>query len=166
MSSDVAGRVLEWLEARGIAHEVMHIDPEKADTAVFCETYGIAPEDSANTILVASKKDPKQYAVGVVLATTRLDVNRAMCREMGVKRASFASAEEMSALTGMRVGGVTPLALPEDLPVLIDSRVVERERIVVGGGGRDTKISLSPRVFEAMPNARVVEGLAKPLPPR
>lgn len=165
MTDDVTRRVQAWLEQRGVPHEVMHIDPEKADTAAFCEAYGVALEDSANTLLVASKKEPKRYAVGVVLATTRLDVNKAMCKLLGVKRASFASADEMHALTGMRVGGVTPLALPEDLPVYVDSRVLERERVVVGGGGRDTKIALSPSVLEAMPNARVVEGLAKPVTP-
>lgn len=160
--SETSRRVLDWLAARGVEHEVIHVDPDLADTAAFCEAYGVAPEDSANAILVAGKTEPKSYAMGVVLATTRLDVNKAMRKRMDVRRASFASAEEMHVLLGMEVGGVTPFALPPDLPVFIDARVMERERVVVGGGGRDLKISVAPRVLAELPNARVVEDLARP----
>ena len=56
-----AGKTLVVDDARscGVEMEVLDCDPELADTAAFCEVYGFSPADSANTIIVASKKEPK-----------------------------------------------------------------------------------------------------------
>jgi prolyl-tRNA editing enzyme YbaK/EbsC (Cys-tRNA(Pro) deacylase) len=118
--------------------------------------------DSANTIIVAGKSDPRVYVACVVLATTRLDVNGAVRRRLGVKRASFASADETAELTGMMIGGVTPFALPAGLALWVDERVMERDSVVVGGGSRSLKVRLSPEVFRSMPDAEVVPDLAMP----
>lgn len=149
------------LEAIGLPYEALPCEPEFADTAAFCERYGVAPEDSANTIIVAGKGEPRRYAACVVLATTRLDVNGAVRTRLGVRKASFASAEETGELTGMSIGGVTPLTLPDDLPVWVDDRVMSRETIVLGGGSRSLKIRVAPQVFERMPAAEIVPGLAR-----
>ena len=146
-----------------IPFEVIVCRPDQADTAVFCEVFGIAPEASVNTILVASKKQPKVYAACLVLATTRLDVNHAVRRLMSVKRLSFASAEQTMELTGMMVGGVTPFGLPEGLPLYIDRRVMGRPSVVIGGGSRSCKIRLAPAVLEKLPQAHVVDDLALPV---
>ena len=157
---EIDARVRASLEALGVAYEVMQIDPDFADTAQFCEKYGIPLDHSANTIIVASKKDPKQYCACVVLATTRLDVNHAVKKLMGAPRVSFASADETKALTGMMIGGVTVFALPGDLPLYVDDRIMSLDWVIVGGGGRDTKIRTSPEVFRRMPNTTIVPALA------
>jgi prolyl-tRNA editing enzyme YbaK/EbsC (Cys-tRNA(Pro) deacylase) len=164
LENDPGAAVRAALAVLGVVHAVMPCDPEAADTAVFCERYGIAPEDSANTILVASKKEPRRYAACVVLATTRLDVNHKMRELLGEKRLSFADAEETVALTGMRVGGVTPFGLPADLPVYVDAAVLLRPEIVLGGGGRDTKLRLAPAELRKLPGVQIVPGLAHPRP--
>src|SRR5918995_3645896 len=104
--------VADELTSLGIEFEVMECDPELADTAAFVEAYGIPLERSANTIVVASKGAEPVYAACVVLATTSLDVNSVVRREMGVRKASFAAAEPVRELTGMEIGGVTPFGLP------------------------------------------------------
>ena len=157
---DAAAKVLATLQSLGIEHEVMGCDPELADTALFCEHYNIPPEVSANVIIAAGKSDPRQYAACVLLATTRLDVNKCVRKKMGVKKCSFASAEETQALTGMEIGGVTALGLPESLPLMVDSKVMQCDYIILGGGSRSLKIKISPTVFELTPNTETVEGLA------
>jgi prolyl-tRNA editing enzyme YbaK/EbsC (Cys-tRNA(Pro) deacylase) len=154
--------VQDALARLGIVHEVMACDPQAADTAVFCARYGIAPEDSANTILVASKKEPRRYAACVALATMLLDVNHKVRELLGEKRLSFANAEETIALTGMLVGGVTPFGLPEGLPVFVDEAVMSRPTVILGGGGRSTKLKLAPAELLKLPEAQVVSGLAHP----
>src|ERR1041385_6695659 len=124
----------------GIPYELIQIDPAFADTAAFCEKYGYPVERSCNTIIVASKKEPKQFVACVVLAHTRLDVNKRVTKLMGVSKASFASADEMMALTGMLVGGVTPFCLPPGLRLYIDDRILPLDWIILGGGGRGLKI--------------------------
>jgi prolyl-tRNA editing enzyme YbaK/EbsC (Cys-tRNA(Pro) deacylase) len=161
MTDEATGeRVRSVLDGLGVPFEVMTIDPDFADTAQFCAKYGIPLEQSANTIIVASKKEPKQYAACLVLATTRLDVNHAVKKLMGASRVSFASADETKELTGMLIGGVTVFALPDGLPIWVDERVMGPEWIIVGGGGRSTKIKLSPDALRRLPNVTVVPGLA------
>jgi prolyl-tRNA editing enzyme YbaK/EbsC (Cys-tRNA(Pro) deacylase) len=160
MSEGIDRQVAASLDALGVRYEVMHIDPDFADTAKFCERYGVPLGQSANTIVVASKKEPKQYCACVVLATTRLDVNHAVRRLMNVSRVSFATAEETMALTGMMIGGVTVLALPADLSIYVDERVMALEWLILGGGSRSTKIKTSPDVFRSLPNVTVVPNLA------
>ncbi len=120
----------------------------------------MAPEDSANTIVVAGKGEPRRYAACVVLATTKLDVNGAVRRRLGVRKASFASQDETRQLTGMSIGGVTPLALPGDLPVWVDDRVMARQTVILGGGSRSLKIRVTPELFHRIPRVEIVPALA------
>ena len=134
MSDDaiIEAKVAQALESLGAKWELMRIDPDFADTAAFCEKYGVALDHSGNTIIVASKKEPKQYAACLVLANTRLDVNHAVKRLLGASRVSFASADETMTLTGMQIGGVTVLALPPDLPIYVDDRIMALPWMILG----------------------------------
>ncbi|MBV8152250.1 MAG: hypothetical protein JOY59_11870 [Candidatus Eremiobacteraeota bacterium] len=151
-------QVRATLERGGVPWEVVACEPALADTANFVQAYGYALEDSANTIVVIGKSEPPRYVACVVLANTRLDVNRAVKRKLGV-RASFASAEDVERLTGMTLGGVTPFGLG-DMPVWIDARVMARAKIILGGGNRSCKILAPPRVLLSLPQVEIVEGLA------
>ena len=148
------------LEALGVEFEVMECDPALADTAAFVQAYGVPLERSANTILVASKGAEPTYVACVLLATTSLDVNNVVRREMGVRKASFAAADPVRELTGMEIGGVTPFALPDGLPVLVDARVMEPDWVVLGGGNRSSKLRLTPEALRLVRGLRVVQGLA------
>lgn len=151
------------VEASGIAVDVVACDPALADTAQFCEAYGYSPDDSANTIVVVGKAAEPVHAACVVLASTRLAVNSVVRRRLGTRKASFAPAEVTLALTGMEIGGVTALGLPSDLPVWIDAAVLERERVILGGGNRSSKLLVDPRLLVDVPGVEVVEGLADPI---
>lgn len=160
----LADIVTDSLAAHGVAeYEVMPCDPSLADTAAFCEAYGVDPADSANTILVASRRPHGVNAACVVLATHRLDVNRAVRDQLDVKKLSFASADLTVELTTMQIGGVTPFGLPTSMRVLVDSDVLDRASIVLGGGNRSSKLRLDPRRLLALPSVEVVEGLAAPV---
>jgi prolyl-tRNA editing enzyme YbaK/EbsC (Cys-tRNA(Pro) deacylase) len=152
--------VQQQLDRLNVPYELFPCDPALADTANFCAAYGFALEESANTILVIGKSDPPVYAACVVLSHTRLDVNKTVRQRLGTRKASFAPAEETRAITGMEIGGVTVFGLPPDLPVWIDSRVMERDRIVLGGGSRSFKVISAPEILVRLPHAEVVEGLA------
>ncbi len=152
--------VRERLEALGVAFEVMECDPALADTAAFVEAYGVPLERSANTIVVASKGSQPTYVACVLLATTSLDVNNVVRREMGVRKASFAGADPVRERTGMEIGGVTPFGLPDDVPILVDSRVMDPDWIILGGGNRSSKLKMTPEALRRLAGSRVVEGLA------
>ena len=161
-SAEIEERVGELLGGIGLPYEVVQIDPAYADTAHFCEHYGFPMEQSANTIIVGSKKEPRQYAACVVKATTRLDVNHTVRKLMGVPRLSFATAEETMALTGMMIGGVTVFALPDGLAIYVDQALMSCPYVILGGGGRSTKIKIAPDVFTRLSGAIIIAGLATP----
>jgi len=152
--------VLAHLDRLGLDYEVMDCDPELADTAQFCAAYGVPLEESANAILVASRKPEGHHAVCVALAHTRLDVNGAVRRKLGVRKLSFASAELTRELTGQEIGGVTIFGLPAEVPVWLDARVGACERVVVGAGSRSAKIRLDPAQLVGIEGYEFVEDLA------
>jgi prolyl-tRNA editing enzyme YbaK/EbsC (Cys-tRNA(Pro) deacylase) len=154
LASAPAGRLSEL--------EVAEIDATLADTAAFCETYGWSLDDSANCVIIATKKgDEVQMVACVALATTRVDVNGVVRKRMGARKASFASMEEAVARSGMEYGGITPIGLPSDWPVLVDSLVPTRQRVVIGSGLRKSKIFLPGAALVDLAGAEVVEGLAR-----
>ena len=165
MTADSADWLVAHLEPLGQPYELFPCDPALADTAAFCAAYGFDPNDSANTIVVVGKSSPPVYAACVTLAPYRLDVNRTVRDRLGTRKASFAPAEVTAELTGMQIGGVTVFGLPPDLPIWVDSRVMERERIVLGGGSRSWKIIAAPSILTALPGVTVVDGLATEPPP-
>ena len=156
--------VVKILKDMRADYQIVECAPELADTTEFCEHYGYQLDESANAILVVGKGEPRLYALCVVLATTQVDVNKRVRQKLEVKKASFASPDETTQLTGMTLGGVTPFGLPPSLPIWIDSRVLECSKVIVGGGSRDRKVYVNPEVLAALPSAEVVEGLAKPRP--
>jgi len=103
--------------------------------------------------------------VCVALAHTRLDVNSAVRRKLGVRKLSFASAETTRELTGQEIGGVTIFGLPDGLGVWLDARVLECDRIVVGAGSRSAKILLDPRQLVDLDRYEFVDDLAT-IPPQ
>ena len=137
------------------------IDPDLADTAAFCEQYGVAMADSANCVVIAGRRgETTRYAACVVLATTRADVNGVVRKRLDARKASFAPMEDAVTLTGMEFGGITPIGLPAPWPVLIDAAVLERDVVVIGSGLRRSKLALPSAALGQLPNAEVIEGLA------
>ena len=156
-------KVLESLKDAGATYEVIDCDPSFADTAEFSNHYGYSLDESANAILLEGKAESPVYALCVVLATTRINVNKVARKRLGTRKASFASAEITKELTGMEIGGVTPVGLPEDLPVWIDSLVMEASKVIIGAGSRSAKIYLSPDNLLRFPNTHIVDGLSMPI---
>ena len=153
-----------FLEQATLPYEIWPCDPAMADTAEFCRHYQVPQENSANTILVKSKTGEAKFAVCVLLANCRLNVNHVVRKKLGARKVSFASADETREMTNMEIGGVTPISLPDSLPIWIDSQVMEKEYIILGGGNRSSKLKVSPKIFHVIPQAEIVEDLALLIP--
>jgi len=158
--TDTLPKIRQFLETTKLEFEVMDCDPKLADTNVFCKEYGIDLEDSVNAILVKTKTGELKYAACALLATTRLNINKVIRKKLGARKVSFASIEETAKITKMDIGGITPLTLPSILPLWVDSKVMQRSSIVLGGGNRSSKIRVSPKIFDYTLKTEIVEGLA------
>ncbi|MEU1200301.1 YbaK/EbsC family protein [Streptomyces sp. NPDC005813] len=158
----VADAVREWRGGTP-ADQIVYVDtePDWADTATFVEHYGAELLDqSANCVVVAGKRGGETtLAACVVLSATRVDVNGVVRRQLGSRKASFAPMDTATGETGMEYGGITPLGLPADWPLLVDSAVVELPYVLVGSGRRRGKLLVPGKMFAELPNAAVLEGL-------
>ena len=142
------------------------IDPALADTAAFCERYGVTLEESANCVVIAAKRGGEtRYAACMVAATTRADVNGLVRRHLDARKASFAPVDAVTAATGMEYGGITPVGLPADWPVLVDEAVAKTGSVVIGSGIRGSKLRLPGPLLAALPAAQVLPGLGIPVAP-
>jgi prolyl-tRNA editing enzyme YbaK/EbsC (Cys-tRNA(Pro) deacylase) len=143
---------------------VAPFDPDLADPAAFGAAYGGPRAAWANGVVVAGMRagEPR-WAATVILATTRADVNGALRRRLDVRKLSFAPMAEAVERTGMEYGGITPIGLPVDWPILVDAAVVAAGPVVIGAGIRGAKIVLDGALLADLPGAEVIEGLAIPV---
>jgi len=140
--------------------QVAPIDPALADTAAFCARYGVPPEESVNCVVIAARRGAQtSYAACMVTATTRADVNGLVRRHLGARKASFGPVDEVTALTGMEYGGITPVGLPAGWPVLVDATAAKLASAVIGSGIRGSKLWLPGRLLAELPGAEVLPGL-------
>lgn len=159
----IEAKIDKFLNDFKIKYELMPCDPELADTEDFCKYYNVPKSNSGNTIIIASKKDPIIYSACIVTAEYKLDVNKIVRKLMGVRRLSFASAEQTAELTGMIIGGVTPVALPPDINIYIDKNIENLDYIILGGGSRSQKIKIDINSLSTIPNTQFIQGLGIPL---
>lgn len=133
------------------------IDAELADTAAFCAEYDVPMAASANCVIVLGKRAGEAaYAAVLVLATDRADVNGVIRKHLGVRKISFAAQDDAVSSTGMEYGGITPIGLPADWPILVDSGVVAAGPVVIGSGIRGSKILLDGAELAKLPNTTVL----------
>ncbi|MFI2209260.1 YbaK/EbsC family protein [Streptomyces sp. NPDC020141] len=151
------------LDDPGSPERFLHVDtePEIADTAVFVERHGPELlEQSANCVVVAAKRGgATTLAACVVLSRARVDVNGVVRRQLGARKVSFAPMETATGGTGMEYGGITPVGLPADWPLLVDSAVVDTPWVLIGSGRRRGKLIVPGKAFAALPGAIVLERL-------
>jgi prolyl-tRNA editing enzyme YbaK/EbsC (Cys-tRNA(Pro) deacylase) len=158
LAAPVAAALRDLPDAEAV--EVAEIDPVLADTAAFCERYGVSPAESANCVVIAAKRGGvTSYAACMVAATTRADVNGLVRRHLDARKASFAPVDTVTAASGMEYGGITPIGLPADWPVLVDEAVAKTGSVVIGSGIRGSKLRLPGELLAALPSAQVLPGL-------
>ncbi|WP_462189189.1 MULTISPECIES: YbaK/EbsC family protein [unclassified Frankia] len=161
LAAPTAALLDTWSQAgRGDEIEVAEIDPELSDTAAFCVHYGVDPAETANCVVVAGRRGGvTMLAACVVFAVSRADVNGLVRPHLDARKVSFVPMDTAVTETGMEYGGITPVGLPAEWPILIDRAVAEHPRVVVGSGVRISKLWLPGRVLAALPGARVLDGL-------
>lgn len=155
-SSEVAEVVRQVPDTDGFYVAVT--DPAFADTKLFCEAYEIALTDSANCIVVQAKRgELVRYATCVILADDAIDVNGKVRKHLQARKVSFASKDDALRLTRMEYGGITPLGLSENMLIIIDEKVLQREYVVIGSGVRGSKILANTSALAALQNVDIVD---------
>lgn len=159
VADPVAKMLRDWPHAGEV--RVAEIDPELADTAVLSEAYQVSMEQSANCVVTSGKRaGEERIAACMVRADTRADVNNVVKKLLDVRKCSFHPMERAVEESGMEYGGITPVGLPTQWRILVDSQVLQIEESIIGSGVRRSKLFLPGRLLAELPGAEVIEGLA------
>lgn len=137
---------------------VSEIDPGVSDTAAFCERYEIGMDVSANCVVIEAKRaDRVWYAACVILATTRADINSVIRKSLDARKTSFAPMEKAVNMTGMEFGAITPIGLPADWPIFIDTQVAASQKVIIGSGVRHSKLLVPGKLLGELRRASVMD---------
>lgn len=140
---------------------VGQIDPQYMNGTALSDHYDVNLEDGANCIVVRGKRGEMRMTAAVLVPVGyRADLNGLVCEKLDAKKVSMAPLEEVIQETGMEYGSITPVGLPETWKVLIDSRLMEKETIIVGGGKQISKLRVPTVFLRQQSNVEIVENLA------
>lgn len=113
------------------------------------------PEQVVRSILFRLGED--QYLMALVGGPAQISWKR-LRQHLGQSRLTMASEEEVLAVTGYRVGAVSPFGLPRPIKILVDPGVLAEEEISLGSGVRSVALVMkSADLLRALEGAEVVE---------
>lgn len=143
---------------------VGQIDPQYMNGAALSDHYDVNLEDGANCIVVRGKRGEIRTTAAVLVPVGyRADLNGLVCEKLDAKKVSMAPLEDVIQESGMEYGSITPVGLPSSWRILVDSRLMEKEFIIVGGGKQVSKLKVQTTFLKQLPNVEVVENLAHKL---
>jgi Cys-tRNA(Pro)/Cys-tRNA(Cys) deacylase len=145
------------LEQRKVAHEVFAFDSAIRSAAEVARATGMPACQVYKTLVV--EQDPprgkKPYLV-MMPADSEIDL-KALSTAVGVKKLRMASHKDAERQTGLRVGGISALALAgKGFPVLIDRRALAEADVLVSAGERGMDVRLTVSDLVALTGAKAV----------
>jgi prolyl-tRNA editing enzyme YbaK/EbsC (Cys-tRNA(Pro) deacylase) len=142
--------------------QVAEIDPRSAGGIEFCDRYGIRYDAGANCVLIeASRSAQVIHAACVITPGSRTDLNGFVRRHLGMRRVTLMPKESAITETRMEYGSMTPVGLPDDWRVLVDSRVAGASTVVIGSGRVISKLRLPAQLLLEMCRGEPIDDLAK-----
>jgi prolyl-tRNA editing enzyme YbaK/EbsC (Cys-tRNA(Pro) deacylase) len=159
-------QLVENYDNSRLSHQILvaEIDPEFAGGLDLCSHYNIQCEKGANCVVVeATRAQSKQFAACIYPVGSRVDMNKAVRKQLYARRVSLAQVDEVIEKTGMEYGSITPIGLPKDWLILIDSSILCQEKIIIGSGKLHSKLCISTALLVQLTNASILSGLAQKL---
>jgi prolyl-tRNA editing enzyme YbaK/EbsC (Cys-tRNA(Pro) deacylase) len=143
-------RVVEAARELGLEIEVRTLDASTRTVAEAAEAVGTDPAHIAKALVFVADGEP---VVVVASGSHRVDIDL-LALACDCAEVRQASADEVQAATGFRVGGVPPFG--HGLPVLFDQALLEHDIVYAAGGDGNTLFEVDPRRLVEVTGARVV----------
>jgi len=161
----LAGPTLEHLRQlpSELIHGVTKNDAALADTYIWAEQFSVPLDQTANVVIVETRITrgaERKLAAVLVLADSRADLNGSAKRALGSAKVSFAPTARAEQELCMESGGMSPIGLPSDVPLLVDERVLSVKKLYLGSGLRHSKLVVDGRIFREFANTTIAEGIA------
>ncbi|MBK8901203.1 MAG: aminoacyl-tRNA deacylase [Anaerolineaceae bacterium] len=151
---------MRLLEGKKVVYEAITYDAGERDAEKIAIQLGVPPEQVFKTLVVAAPKDgrsPTKPMLTLIPANRQLDLKK-LAKLVGAKKLKLATHQEAEAMTGLQVGGISPLALiNKGFAIYLDERAEAQPRIFVSAGERGTQIKLAPKDLRQLTGARVAD---------
>jgi Cys-tRNA(Pro)/Cys-tRNA(Cys) deacylase len=149
----ITTNVTRLLDAHSIKYEAFETPADKLGALETAQFLGVDPNVVYKTIVVTREK-PRKPLLVVVPGDRRVDL-KSLAAVMGEKKVFLPTEHEAESLTGLQVGGISPLALiNKGFQIVIDSSAQALGEIHVSGGMRGLNIRLSVEDLARLTNAR------------
>jgi prolyl-tRNA editing enzyme YbaK/EbsC (Cys-tRNA(Pro) deacylase) len=147
-------KITELLDAHNTAYRLLpHSEPVFTVEAA-ARQRGVVKEEMVKSILLRDKDG--HYAMACVLGQARVDPRAVLARlPSDWRRLQFATKEEILAVTGCVQGAVTPLGLPETVPVIFDEAIARCPRVNISSGDPMAGLELDPNDLISLAKARL-----------
>jgi Cys-tRNA(Pro) deacylase len=144
MSIPINSPVIELLQRESIAYDVIEIPLSEDKKPVrnleeLLSKQGIDPQSVVRSVLFKTASD--NFVLLAVAGGGRADWG-VLRKHLNERKCRMAEFDEVQEATGYVVGAVPPVALPEDIKVLVDNSVKDYETVVIGSGVLGFAISL------------------------
>lgn len=147
---------MRLLEQSTIPYEVIHYPDDQRDAEVIAEIIGAPPHIVYKTLVVQPISGGKPFLI-LIASDRRLDMKRAAV-VAGEKKVQMATHKDAESLTGLQVGGISPLALThKNWKVYLDQPATKLEHLIVSGGQRGTQLRVPTLPFMQLTKAIVAE---------
>jgi Ala-tRNA(Pro) deacylase len=153
--SSAIDRTTQHLDEQGIEHEV--VEHEQAFTASGeALASGVRPDNAAKSVLL---HDEGGYRLVVIPASDRLDL-RKVCDLLDTSKAKvrLATEDEMRVdFPDFELGAIPPLGEMLPAPEIVDTRVLDHDRVLCNGGDHSHSVLLDPREIVRASDAQVAD---------
>jgi Cys-tRNA(Pro) deacylase len=144
----------QWLRARGVVFTEHPYDyVERGGTAESARQLGV-PEHAVVKTLVM--QDEHAQPLLVLMHGDRQVSTKNLARAIAAKSVEPCQPEVAQRHSGYLVGGTSPFGLRKAMPVLVESSVLDLERIYINGGRRGYLVGIAPGVLVQVLQARPV----------
>ena len=146
------------LDARHIPYETFTYAETIHSAEEVAALLGVPAGDVYKTLVVLA--DEQRHLLVVTPGDRELDMRR-VARAVNAKSARMAPQREAERLTGLKVGGISPLALLDRrFEVYVDAAAAQSERLYINGGQRGVNLRLNVRDLMDVTGARFIEATA------
>jgi Cys-tRNA(Pro)/Cys-tRNA(Cys) deacylase len=148
---------MRLLETQNIPYEVTEFPDSERDAEVIAEILGVPAFMVYKTLVVQPVENPKKPLLAIIAADRQLDL-KALATISGHKKVSMAAHKDAEQMTGLKVGGISALALThKNWPIFLDQPAMELEHIMVSAGQRGLDLRVPTAAFIRVVNAKVAE---------
>jgi Cys-tRNA(Pro) deacylase len=145
----------QFLRRHGVAFGEHPYDyVEHGGTGESARQLGVDEHQVVKTLVM---EDEHAKPLIVLMHGDRTVSTKNLARQIGTKRVEPCKPEVANRHSGYLIGGTSPFGTRKQMPVYVESTILEMERIWLNGGRRGFLVSIEPKVLTGLLRAKPVQ---------